>query len=32
MVVRFLSYNGEGDSEMGKKLDDGVVTWFLGEE
>ena len=27
-VVRFLSYNGEGDSEMEKKLDDGVVTWF----
>ncbi|PON85848.1 DNA-directed DNA polymerase [Trema orientale] len=27
-VVRFLSFNGEGDSEMEKKLDDGVVTWF----
>lgn len=27
-VVRFLSFNGEGDNEMEKKLDDGVVTWF----
>lgn len=27
-VVRFLAYNGEGDDEMEKKLDDGVVTWF----
>ncbi|GLT26796.1 hypothetical protein SLA2020_018380 [Shorea laevis] len=27
-VVRFLSYNNEGDNEMEKKLDDGVVTWF----
>ncbi|XP_057956700.1 cation/H(+) antiporter 24 [Malania oleifera] len=27
-VVRFLSHNCEGDDEMEKKLDDGVVTWF----
>ncbi|KAI3410806.1 Na_H_Exchanger domain-containing protein [Psidium guajava] len=27
-VIRFLAYNGEGDDEMEKKLDDGVVTWF----
>ncbi|XP_057483723.1 cation/H(+) antiporter 24-like [Actinidia eriantha] len=27
-VIRFLSYNGEGDNEMEKKLDDGLVTWF----
>ncbi|KAE8711214.1 HIT-type Zinc finger family protein isoform 1 [Hibiscus syriacus] len=27
-VVRFLSSNGEGDDEMQKKLDDGVVTSF----
>ncbi|KDP45750.1 hypothetical protein JCGZ_17357 [Jatropha curcas] len=28
IVVRFLSYNSEGDDEIEKKLDDGVVTWF----
>lgn len=27
-VVRFLAYNGEGDVEAEKKLDDGLVTWF----
>lgn len=27
-VIRFLSFNHEGDIEMEKKLDDGVVTWF----
>ncbi|KAL8141403.1 hypothetical protein V2J09_007424 [Rumex salicifolius] len=27
-VVRFLSHNYEGDDEMERKLDDGVVTWF----
>ncbi|KAL3752481.1 hypothetical protein ACJRO7_013179 [Eucalyptus globulus] len=27
-VVRFLAYDGEGDDEMEKKLDDGAVTWF----
>lgn len=27
-VIRFLSHNGEGDKEMEKKLDDGVVTSF----
>nr|XP_004296048.2 PREDICTED: cation/H(+) antiporter 24 [Fragaria vesca subsp. vesca] len=27
-VIRFLSYNFEGDIEMEKKMDDGVVTWF----
>ncbi|GMN23531.1 hypothetical protein TIFTF001_000160 [Ficus carica] len=27
-VIRFLAFNGEGDDEMEKKLDDGVVTWF----
>ncbi|XP_050112775.1 cation/H(+) antiporter 24-like isoform X2 [Malus sylvestris] len=27
-VIRFLSHNSEGDDEMEKKLDDGVVTWF----
>ncbi|OIT00785.1 PREDICTED: cation/H(+) antiporter 24 isoform X1 [Nicotiana attenuata] len=27
-AVRFLSHNGEGDNEMEKKLDDGLVTWF----
>ncbi|KAM5583079.1 cation/H(+) antiporter 24 [Rosa sericea] len=27
-VIRFLSYNFEGDNEMEKKMDDGVVTWF----
>lgn len=27
-VVRFLSYNFNGDDEMEKKLDDGLVTWF----
>ncbi|MCD7457527.1 hypothetical protein HAX54_035339 [Datura stramonium] len=27
-AIRFLSYNGEGDNEMEKKLDDGLVTWF----
>lgn len=27
-VIRFLAFNGEGDNEMEKKLDDGVVTWF----
>ncbi|KAM7522024.1 hypothetical protein LguiA_011926 [Lonicera macranthoides] len=27
-VIRFLSLNGEGDDEMEKKLDDGLVTWF----
>ena len=27
-VIRFLSYNGEGDDEMEKKLDNGLVTWF----
>ncbi|KAH7550533.1 hypothetical protein JRO89_XS13G0211300 [Xanthoceras sorbifolium] len=28
IVIRFLSHNYEGDNEMEKKLDDGVVTWF----
>ncbi|XP_052169995.1 cation/H(+) antiporter 24 [Diospyros lotus] len=27
-AIRFLSQNGEGDDEMEKKLDDGLVTWF----
>ncbi|KAM0999073.1 hypothetical protein ACFX13_005973 [Malus domestica] len=27
-VIRFLSHNFEGDDEMEKKLDDGLVTWF----
>lgn len=27
-VIRFLSHDGEGDNEMEKKLDDGLVTWF----
>ncbi|KAF8018757.1 hypothetical protein BT93_H3610 [Corymbia citriodora subsp. variegata] len=27
-MIRFLAYNGEGDVEMEKKLDDGAVTWF----
>ncbi|XP_021810580.1 cation/H(+) antiporter 24 [Prunus avium] len=27
-VIRFLSHNSEGDDEMEKKMDDGVVTWF----
>ncbi|KAH7838780.1 hypothetical protein Vadar_031106 [Vaccinium darrowii] len=27
-VIRFLSHNNEGDNEMEKKLDDGLVTWF----
>ncbi|CAL5424649.1 unnamed protein product [Camellia sinensis] len=27
-VVRFLAFNGEGDDEMEKKLDDGLVTAF----
>ncbi|KVI11296.1 cation/H(+) antiporter 24-like [Cynara cardunculus var. scolymus] len=27
-VIRFLAYNGEGDDEMEKKLDDGLVTAF----
>ncbi|KAJ7964262.1 Cation/H(+) antiporter like [Quillaja saponaria] len=27
-VIRLLSYNYEGDDEMEKKLDDGLVTWF----
>lgn len=27
-VIRFLAYNGEGDNEMEKKLDDGLVTSF----
>lgn len=27
-VMRFLSHNFEGDNELEKKLDDGVVTWF----
>ncbi|KAH7542770.1 hypothetical protein FEM48_Zijuj02G0110200 [Ziziphus jujuba var. spinosa] len=27
-VIRFLSHNGEGDKELEKKLDDGVVTSF----
>ncbi|CAN8253183.1 unnamed protein product [Cochlearia groenlandica] len=27
-VIRFLSYNHEGEDEREKKLDDGVVTWF----
>lgn len=27
-VIRFLAHNGEGENEMEKKLDDGVVTWF----
>lgn len=27
-VIRFLSPNHEGDNEMEKKLDDGIVTWF----
>ncbi|KAM3382273.1 cation/H(+) antiporter 24-like isoform X1 [Capsicum galapagoense] len=27
-AIRFLSHNGEGDNEMEKKLDDGLVTWF----
>ncbi|CAH9129283.1 unnamed protein product [Cuscuta epithymum] len=27
-VIRFLAHNGEGDNEMEKKLDDGLVTWF----
>ncbi|CAK9164148.1 unnamed protein product [Ilex paraguariensis] len=27
-VIRFLSQNNEGDLEMEKKLDDGLVTWF----
>lgn len=28
IVIRFLSFNCEGDDEMEKKLDDGAVTWF----
>ncbi|KAJ9145705.1 hypothetical protein P3X46_028054 [Hevea brasiliensis] len=28
IVVRFLAYNNEGDDEIEKKLDDGVVTSF----
>ncbi|XP_019167278.1 PREDICTED: cation/H(+) antiporter 24-like [Ipomoea nil] len=27
-VIRFLSHDGEGDNEMEKELDDGLVTWF----
>ncbi|XP_038706156.1 cation/H(+) antiporter 24 isoform X2 [Tripterygium wilfordii] len=27
-VIRFLSHNNEGDNEMEKKLDDGIVTSF----
>ncbi|XP_019167312.1 PREDICTED: cation/H(+) antiporter 24-like [Ipomoea nil] len=27
-VIRFLSHDGQGDNEMEKKLDDGLVTWF----
>lgn len=27
-VIRFLAHNGEGDNEIEKKLDDGVVTSF----
>ncbi|KAL2470975.1 Cation/H(+) antiporter 25 [Abeliophyllum distichum] len=27
-VIRFLSHENEGDNEMEKKLDDGLVTWF----
>lgn len=27
-VIRFLAHNGEGESEMEKKLDDGLVTAF----
>ncbi|CDY32982.1 BnaA10g11880D [Brassica napus] len=27
-VIRFLSFNHEGEDEREKKLDDGVVTWF----
>lgn len=27
-VIRFLAHNGEGDDEIEKKLDDGVVTSF----
>ncbi|KAI3515009.1 hypothetical protein L1887_13757 [Cichorium endivia] len=27
-VIRFLAHNGEGDNEMEKKLDDGLVTAF----
>ncbi|KAF8102514.1 hypothetical protein N665_0198s0214 [Sinapis alba] len=27
-VIRFLSFNHEGEDESEKKLDDGVVTWF----
>ncbi|KAK4412515.1 Cation/H(+) antiporter 24 [Sesamum alatum] len=27
-VVRFLSNEDEGDDELEKKLDDGLVTWF----
>ncbi|CAH8366204.1 unnamed protein product [Eruca vesicaria subsp. sativa] len=27
-IVRFLSFNHEGEDEREKKLDDGVVTWF----
>ncbi|XP_049406195.1 cation/H(+) antiporter 24-like [Solanum stenotomum] len=27
-AIRFLSHNGEGDNEIEKKLDDGLVTWF----
>ncbi|XP_021603896.1 cation/H(+) antiporter 24 [Manihot esculenta] len=28
IVVRFLAYNNEGDDEIEKKLDDGIVTSF----
>ncbi|CAA2986590.1 cation H(+) antiporter 24-like [Olea europaea subsp. europaea] len=27
-VIRFLAHDNEGDNEMEKKLDDGLVTWF----
>ncbi|KAF7816170.1 cation/H(+) antiporter 24-like [Senna tora] len=27
-VARFLSFNQRGESEMEKKMDDGIVTWF----
>ncbi|KAK3015679.1 hypothetical protein RJ639_007516 [Escallonia herrerae] len=27
-VIWFLEFNSEGDDEMEKKLDDGLVTWF----
>ncbi|KAK6141814.1 hypothetical protein DH2020_024442 [Rehmannia glutinosa] len=27
-VIRFLSHENEGDNEIEKKLDDGLVTWF----